>query len=318
MAFVDYYKTLGVSKTASQEEIKKAYRKLARKLHPDVNPNDASAKLKFQQANEANEVLSDPEKRKKYDAYGENWQHADQIEAQQRAQKQQYGGGGRGGGNPFGSGGDYTYSTEGGGDYSDFFEQMFGNNGGGGSPFGGGGSRRQQGAFRGSDMEATLPLSLREASSTHKQTFTVGGKQVRITIPAGVANEQKIKLKGYGNPGAQGGPAGDLFITFQIADDPQFKRVGNDLYANTQIDLYTAVLGGEATIQTLDGQVKLKVKAGTQPGDKVRLRGKGFPVYKKEDTAGDLYVTYTVKLPENLTEAQKALFEQLAGRTAQS
>jgi curved DNA-binding protein len=313
MAFVDYYKTLGIPKTASQDEIKKAYRKLARKLHPDVNPNDASAKLKFQQANEANEVLSDPEKRKKYDAYGENWQHADQIEAQQRAQRQQS----AGGGNPFGGGG-YTYNDagSGGGDYSDFFEQMFGGNGGG-SSFGGG-SRRQQGAFRGSDVEATLPLRLREASSTHKQTFTVGGKQVRITIPAGVSNDQKIKLKGYGNPGAQGGPAGDLYITFQIAEDPQFKRVGDDLHTNTQIDLYTAVLGGEAMIQTLDGQVKLKVKAGTQPGDKVRLRGKGFPVYKKEDSAGDLYVTYTVKLPEHLTEEQKALFEQLAGRTAQS
>ncbi len=318
MAFIDYYKTLGVPKTASQDDIKKAYRKMARKLHPDLNPDDASAKLKFQQANEANEVLSDPDKRKKYDAYGENWQHADQIEAQQRAQQQQYGGGGRGGGNPFGGGG-YTYNNEGdNGDYSDFFEQMFGNNGGGGSPFGGGGGGRRQSAFRGSDMEATLPLSLREASSTHKQTFTVGGKQVRITIPAGVANEQKIKLAGYGNPGAQGGPAGDLFITFQIADDAQFKRVGNDLYTNTQIDLYTAVLGGEALIQTMDGQVKLKVKAGTQPGDKVRLREKGFPIYKKEGKAGDLYVTYTVELPQSLTPEEKALFEQLAGRTAQS
>ena len=318
MAFIDYYKTLGVPKTASQDDIKKAYRKMARKLHPDLNPDDASAKLKFQQANEANEVLSDPDKRKKYDAYGENWQHADQIEAQQRAQQQQYGGGGRGGGNPFGGGG-YTYNNEGdNGDYSDFFEQMFGNNGGGGSPFGGGGGGRRQSAFRGSDMEATLPLSLREASSTHKQTFTVGGKQVRITSPAGVANEQKIKLAGYGNPGAQGGPAGDLFITFQIADDAQFKRVGNDLYTNTQIDLYTAVLGGEALIQTMDGQVKLKVKAGTQPGDKVRLREKGFPIYKKEGKAGDLYVTYTVELPQSLTPEEKALFEQLAGRTAQS
>ncbi len=318
MAFIDYYKTLGVPKTASQDDIKKAYRKMARKLHPDLNPDDASAKLKFQQANEANEVLSDPDKRKKYDAYGENWQHADQIEAQQRAQQQQYGSGGRGGGNPFGGGG-YTYTNEGdNGDYSDFFEQMFGNNGGGGSPFGGGGGGRRQSAFRGSDMEATLPLTLREASSTHKQTFTVGGRQVRITIPAGVANEQKIKLKGYGNPGAQGGPAGDLFITFQIADDAQFKRVGDNLYTNTQIDLYTAVLGGEALIQTMDGQVKLKVKAGTQPGDKVRLREKGFPIYKKEGKAGDLYVTYTVKLPESLTPEQKALFEQLAGRTAQS
>ncbi len=313
MAFVDYYQTLGVPKTASQDDIKKAYRKLARKLHPDVNPNDASAKLKFQQANEANEVLSDPEKRKKYDAYGENWQHADQIEAQQRARQQQ--GGSRSGGNPFGGGGDYTYSQEGGGDYSDFFEQMFGGSAGGGNPFGRNGGR--QSAFRGSDIEANFPLTLREAASTHKQTFTVGGKQVRITIPAGVANEQKIKLKGYGNPGQQGGPAGDLYITFQIAEDPQFRRVGNDLYTDSSIDLYTAVLGGDAVVETLSGQVKLKVKAGTQPGDKVRLRGKGFPVYKKEDTAGDLYVTYQVRLPESLTEEQKRLFEQLAGKTTQ-
>jgi len=311
MAFIDYYKVLGLDKNASQEDIKKAYRKLARKLHPDLNPNDQAAKQKFQQVNEANEVLSDPEKRKKYDQYGEHWQHADEIEARQR-QQQQYQQQGRGGAGGFGNAGGWqTYSGDfgdfaGAGDdrFSDFFESLFGQQAAGSR-----GGRAQ--AFRGQDINAELPLPLREAAATHKQTFTVNGKQVRITIPAGVANGQKIKLKGYGGPGANGGPAGDLYITFIIEDDPNFKRLGDDLYTDVTIDLYTAVLGGEVTVQTLNGQVKLKVKPGTQPGEKVRLKGKGFPVYKEENRHGDLFVSYQVTLPTALTERQKELFEQL-------
>ncbi len=301
MAFIDYYQTLGISKTASTDEIKKAYRKLARKFHPDVNPDNPEAKQKFQQIAEANEVLSDPEKRKKYDAYGEHWMHADQIEAQKRQQAQS------GGGNPFGGSGnrqDYTYSNDadGGEDFSDFFSSLFGNRGGG----------KKQSQFRGSDVEAQLQISLREAAKTHPQTFTIGGKQVRITIHAGVADGQKIKLKGYGNPGANGGPAGDLYITLRIAPDPHFRRDGDDLHTEVPLDLYTAVLGGEVEVKTLESPVKLKVKGGTQPGEKVRLRGKGFPVYKKDGTFGDLYVTFKVSLPTNLTDEQRALFEKLA------
>ena len=311
MAYIDYYKILGVDKSASQDDIKKAFRQLARKYHPDLSPNDPSAKEKFQAINEANEVLSDPEKRKKYDEYGEHWKHADEFEAQKRASQQA--GGGFGGFQGFNTDGNgtYWYSSDGkeftGGSedgFSDFFEQLFGHRSRHGS-------RGTNAGFRGQDYQAELELTLREAVHTHKQILTVGDKQVRITIPAGVANGQVIKLKGYGAPGANGGPTGDLYITFVIPDDPVFKRLGDDLYVDVNTDLYTAILGGEQLVNTLDGQVKLKVKPGTQNGTKVRLKGKGFPVYKKEGEQGDLIVTYHVMLPTNLTEQQKDLFRKI-------
>lgn len=308
MAYIDYYKILGVDKNASQDDIKKAFRKLARKYHPDLNPNDPSAKDKFQEINEANEVLSDPEKRKKYDEYGEHWKHADEFEAQKKAR--QHAGGGGGGFSGFGGdSGSYWYSSDGegfsGGDaggFSDFFESMFGHRGGGG---------RGNAGFRGQDFNAELHLSLRDAARTHKQVLNVNGKQVRITIPAGVADGQVIKLKGYGGEGINGGPAGDLYITFKIAEDSVFKRLGDDLYVDVEMDLYTAVLGGEKVIDTLEGKVKLKIKPETQNGTKVRLKGKGFPVYKKEGQFGDLIITYSVKIPTNLTDRQKELFREL-------
>lgn len=308
MAYIDYYKILGVDKNASQDDVKKAFRKLARKYHPDLNPNDPSAKDKFQEINEANEVLSDPEKRKKYDEYGEHWKHADEFEAQKKAR--QHAGAGGGGFSGFGGdGGSYWYSSDGegfsGGDaggFSDFFESMFGHRGGGGR----GGS-----GFRGQDFNAELHLSLRDAAQTHKQVLNVNGKQVRITIPAGVADGQVIKLKGYGGEGINGGPAGDLYITFRIAEDPVFKRLGDDLYVDVEVDLYTAILGGEKVVDTLEGKVKLKIKPETQNGTKVRLKGKGFPIYKKEGQFGDLIVTYSVKVPTSLTDRQKELFREL-------
>ena len=299
MDFVDYYKTLGVPKNASSDDIKKAYRKLARKLHPDLNPNDKEAHKKFQQINEANEVLSDPEKRKKYDQYGKDWKHAEQFE---KAKSQQGSQGYRGGGfgeDPFGQ---YTYSSGDDSAFSDFFESLFG----------GGKARRSQSRFRGQDYSAELHLSLTDASKTHKQTLTINGKNVRITIPAGVENGQVIKLNGYGSPGANGGPSGDLLITFVITNDTGFKRDGNDLYKTEEIDLYTALLGGEKTIDTLDGKIKLKINPGTQNGTKIRLKGKGFPLYKKENQFGDLYITWNVKLPTNLTAKQKELFTELS------
>ncbi|HXR85130.1 MAG TPA: J domain-containing protein [Hanamia sp.] len=304
MDFVDYYKTLGIPKNASQEDIKKAYRKLARKFHPDVNPNDKEAHKKFQQINEANEVLSDPEKRKKYDQYGENWKHADQFE-QARQQQQQSGGGFGGFGGGFGNfgGGEYTYSGGEEEGFSDFFESLFGGRGRG---------RRTQAKYRGQDYNAELQLTLSDAYTTHKQTLTINGKNVRITIPAGVENGQQIKLKGYGSPGANGGPNGDLFITFVITNNTGFKREGNDLYKTEDIDLYTALLGGEKTIDTLSGKIKLKVNPETQNGTKIRLKGKGFPVYKKEGQFGDLYITWNVKLPTHLTQKEKDLFTELS------
>ncbi len=289
MEFIDYYKILGINKNASDDDIKKAYRKLARKLHPDLNPNDKDAHHKFQQVNEANEVLSDPEKRKKYDLHGKDWQHADQFEQQRRSQGQ----------SPFGRAEQFSGNAD--SDFSSFFESMFGNTG-----------HSRQTKFRGQDYNAELKLSLTDAILTQQQTLTVNGKNIRITIPAGVENGQVIKLKGYGAPGVNGGPAGDLYITFIIAPHPRFKRLGNDLYTNATIDLYTALLGGETTIDTLTGKVKLKVNPETQSGTKIRLKGKGFPVYKKDGETGDLYVTYDVELPTNLTEKQKSLFSELA------
>ncbi|MEO8110599.1 MAG: J domain-containing protein [Ginsengibacter sp.] len=299
MDFVDYYKTLGIAKTSSADEIKKAYRKLARKLHPDVNPNDKEAHKKFQQINEANEVLSDPEKRKKYDQYGKDWKHADQFENA----KQQRGSGGFGGGGFGGQDfGQYTYSSDDDSGFSDFFESLFG----------GAKRSRQQPKYRGQDYNAELQLFLKDAYTTHKQTLTINGKNIRITIPAGVENGQQIRLKNYGSPGANGGPNGDLYITFIMKNDTEFTRQGNDLYKNEDIDLYTAILGGEKTIDTLTGKIKLKVQPETQGGTKIRLKGKGYPLYKKEGQFGDLYITWNVKLPTNLTDKQKELFTELS------
>lgn len=294
MAFIDYYKILGIDKNATEKEIKTAYRKQARKYHPDVNPNDKEAHKRFQEVNEANEVLSDPEKRKKYDQYGKDWKHADQFESARQSQAYSSPGGG-----PQSYGG---FEDQ---DYSDFFSSMFGGG------FGGGG-RRSQPKYKGQDFNAELKLNLRDVYQTHQQTITVNGKNLRITIPAGIENGQTIKIKGHGGPGKNGGPNGDLFITFLIPNDPEFKRVGDDLYKTVDLNLYTAILGGEITIDTMSGKVKLKVAPETQNGTKVKLKGKGFPKYKSEDHFGDLYITYNIKVPTHLTEKQKELFSELS------
>ncbi|WP_373057384.1 DnaJ C-terminal domain-containing protein [Zunongwangia sp. H14] len=301
MEFIDYYKLLELDKSASQADIKKAYRKLARKYHPDLHPNDKEAQARFQQINEANEVLSDPEKRKKYDEYGKDWKHAEQFE---EARKQQSAAGGSGFGG-FGGGQGYTYSGNFEDDtFSDFFEQMFG----GGARTRGAGRRPQ---FKGQDFNAELQLNLSDIYTSQKQTLTINGKNIRLTIPAGVENGQTIKIKGHGAPGIQGGPKGDLFLTFNIVNDTKFKREKENLYSTEEIDLYTALLGGEVTVDTFSGKAKLKVKPETQPGTKVKLKGKGFPKYKKEGQYGDLYITYKVKMPTRLSEKEKELFRQL-------
>jgi curved DNA-binding protein len=297
MDFIDYYKILGIDKSASTEDIKKAYRKLARKFHPDLNPNDKDANKKFQQVNEANEVLSDPDKRKKYDQYGGDWKHAEQFEQQKQQQHANYGG-------FSGTGAEY-YDFEGGGGFSDFFDSLFGK----ASQSGG---KRQATKFRGQDAEAQLSIDLSDAFKTHQQTFSVNGKSIRITIPAGVEEGQVIKLAGYGGQGVNGGPNGDMYIKFVLKNNTRFVRSGNDLYLSQPVNLYTAVLGGEITVETFDGKkVKLTLQPGTQNGTKVRLKGKGFPIYKKENEFGDLYLTYNVQIPAQLTEEQKKLFEEL-------
>ncbi len=292
MEFIDYYKVLGVSKDATSDEIKKAYRKLARKLHPDINPSDKEAHAKFQQLNEANEVLSHPEKRKKYDKYGKDWENGEEYEKYQQQQRSN-------------SGRQQQANADfGGEDFSDFFSSMFGNQERGG---------RNQTKYRGQDIQAKLQIDIKEAYTTHKKEFTVNGKSIRITIPAGIEDQQTIKISGYGSPGINNGPNGDLYITFSVLNSSLFKRVGNDLFLTHNLDLYTAVLGGDVTISDFNqAKLKLKVAAGTQNGTKVRLKGKGFPVYKKEDQFGDLYITYNVAIPTNLSEKEIELFHELA------
>ena len=295
MAFIDYYKILGLQKSASESEIKKAYRKLARKYHPDVNPNNAEAEQKFKEINEANEVLSNAENRKKYDKYGKDWKHADQFEKAESQQRQSRGGGGQ----QF-QGGGGQFSED---DFSDFFNSMFG-----GAQ---GGSSRGANRFKGQDFRAELELTLKDVYTTHKRTLTVNGKDIRLTIPAGVKNGQTIKIKGKGGPGANGGPNGDLYIKYNILNNTKFKRDGETLYHTVNLDLYTALLGGDLMIETFTSKVKLKLKPETQNGTLVKLKGKGFPKYKKEGEFGDLFVTYEIALPTNLTDEEKTLLNEL-------
>ena len=307
MDYKDYYKALGVEKTATTEQIKKAYRKLARQHHPDVNPNDKTAEQKFKEINEANEVLSDPVKRKKYDQFGADWQRY-----------QQPGGAGRGG-QP---GGDFDWSqyTQGSGgfgqgsqfgegeDFSDFFSSLFGNMGGGGRRAGGGGTRPGAGG----DYQAELELSLEEAYHGGPRTITVNGKNLRLAIQPGVADGQTIRLRDQGGPGRNGGPNGSLLITFRIKPDARYARTGDDLTQDVPVSIYKALLGGEQTVETLSGPVKIKLKPETQNGTRLRLRGKGFPVYKHPGQFGDLYLRLNLTLPHDLTPQEKELIQQLA------
>ncbi len=305
MDFIDYYKILELDQSASEADIKKAYRRLARKYHPDLNPNDKDAQMRFQQINEAHEVLSDPNKRKKYNQYGKDWQHADQFEQAKHQQQSAENFGGGFGGDPFSGGQQYSYSGDFTDDrFSDFFEQMFG-----GKARSHGTGRSTQ--FKGQDYNAELQLNLTDVYTSQKQTLTINGKKIRLTIPAGVENGQTIKINGYGGPGMQGGPKGDLYITFNIKNNTRFKREKENLHTTVDIDLYTALLGGEITVDTIRGKAKLKVKPETQSGTRIKLKGKGFSKYKKENQHGDLFITYQIKMPTNLSQKEKELFKEL-------
>ncbi|UMB60545.1 J domain-containing protein [Lutibacter sp. A80] len=292
MKFIDYYKILEIDRTASEKDIKKAYRRLARKYHPDLNPDNKEAEIKFKEINEANEVLSDVENRKKYDKYGKDWKHGEAFEkAKQQQQSQQ---------NQNYSGSSDHYSEQ---DFSSFFESMFG----------GKKTRSKQyyRQFKGQDFNAELHLNLKDVYTSHKQILTVNGTNIRLTIPAGIADGQIIKIKGKGAQGINDGPNGDLYIKFTITNHTKFKRDGNNLYTSVDLDLYTALLGGEITIDTFNGKVKLKIAPETTQGAKVKLKGKGFPIYKKESLFGDLIITYNIKIPTKLTVKEKELFNQL-------
>jgi curved DNA-binding protein len=295
--YKDYYKILGVDKKASQDEIKKAYRVLAVKHHPDKNPNNKVAEEQFKLANEANEVLGNPEKRKKYDELGENWQQYEHAGNQQ-------------GGNPFGGnqGGQYRYESNGndpfGGssDFSDFFEQFFS----GGSKNGGRTQNR-----RGGDYETDMEITLEEAYQGASRTIQVDNEKLRITTKPGSYNDQQLRIKNKGAKGSSEDNRGDLFVKIKVKNHPDFIRKGDDLYHTQTVDLYTAVLGGEVIVKTLSGQVKIKITEGTQNGKTIRLKGKGMPVYDKKDIFGDFYLEIKVQIPDNLTDKQKELFEQL-------
>jgi curved DNA-binding protein len=301
MDYKDYYKALGVDKKATTDQIKKAYRKLARQYHPDVNPNNPEAERKFKEVNEANEVLSDEEKRRKYDQLGADWQRYQQA--------------GAGAGAGRGSGGfDWSQYAQPGGfnttdfgddtDFSDFFGSIFGNRSGSRA----GGSR----AGAGSDYQAELELTLEDAYQGGPRTLNVNGKSLRLTIQPGVEDGQTIRLRDQGGPGRNGGPNGSLYITLRVLPDPRFARNGNDLTQEVQVPLYRALLGGEQVVETLAGPVKINIKPETQNGTRLRLRGKGFPVYKQEGQFGDLYLRLTVQLPQQLTDQEKELLRQLA------
>ena len=295
MQFKDYYAVLGVAKTATKDEIRKAFRKLARQHHPDVAKDKKTAETKFKEINEANEVLSDPEKRKRYDELGSDWNSPGRH------------GPPPGGGFDFGAGGGAP------GGFSDFFEAFFG--GGGGRKGRGGAGGFSQ---RGGDVEFELPVNIEEALHGGRKAFNLdrGGRAetVTVNIPRGVRGGQKIRLAGQGGEGIGGGDRGDLYLLVKLAPHVDYRVDGFDLIRAVLIPVWSAVLGGDVEVPTPDGAVKMKIPAGTQPGQKFRLKGRGLPSGK--DTRGDLFAEAKVLLPTSLGEKERALWEQLAGREA--
>lgn len=310
MEYKDYYKILGVSKTATQDEIKKAYRKLAVKYHPDKNPGDKAAEEKFKEIVEANEVLSDPEKRKMYDELGANWKQY------QQAGFNNAGAAGRRSYAQSGPGGQYYYEFEGdpsdffgagGGSFHDFFESLFGKHHS--SHAAGGRFDGFSQSMPGSDLAGEIHITLQEAYSGTERIVDVNGEKIRLKIKPGAYDELKLKLKGKGEIGSSG-QAGDLYITIRVEPNAVFERKGNDLYMEAPVDLFTALLGGKLEIYTLSGKVNISVPEGTQNGKQLRLKGKGMPVYGTS-AYGDLYVKLKVELPEKLTDEQKNLLHKL-------
>jgi curved DNA-binding protein len=300
----DYYSILGVNKKATDEEMKKAFRKLAVKYHPDKNPGNKEAEEKFKELNEAYEVLSDAEKRKKYDKYGANW---NQFNGAQQGQHQ-YQGGSAGSGQSYHFDGDSDEFYGQAGDFSDIFGDFFNRS----DAAGGGGSRRGGGRkHRGQDYHSEMTIGMDEAYQGTARIVTLNEQKIRITLKPGAYNGLTIKLAGKGAPGINGGPAGDLLITIQVLPHTLYKRDGDDIRQTVPVDLFTAVLGGEKEVNTLAGVLKIKIPAGTQNGRLLRIRGKGMPVYNKPDKTGDLLVEIQVLIPEKLTAEQQELFRQL-------
>lgn len=313
MDFKDYYTTLGVAKTATEKEIKQAFRKLARKHHPDLNPGDKGAEAKFKELNEANEVLSDPAKRKKYDELGANWRAYENAPPP-------------GAGSPFGRGagaGGYQVSQEdmadmfgGASPFSDFFTTFFGSEGGPGPSAGARGSRGRPRNRKGQDVEHPFELDLEEALRGSVQRLQLRhdghSRSVEVRIPAGVTDGSRVRVAGEGERGTGSGASGDLYLRVQLKPHPVFEIKARDVYTKTRVPVTTVVLGGEVDVVTPDAKtLRLKVPAGTQSGQRFRLRGHGLPAVGKPDDRGDLYANVEVEIPKALTDEERALYEQL-------
>ena len=305
----DYYEILGVEKSASQDEIKKAFKKLARKYHPDVAKDLPDAEDKFKEVNEAYEVLSDPTKRKKYDTLGANWEHGQDFSGGPGGF---YGGGG--------SGGSYEYNFGGSTGFSDFFESMFGGGGRGGDPFGAYGARQARSTrpMAGQDIEADLLVSIEEVMTGSSRELRLsrpsGETTIRVKVPKGIGEGQKIRCANMGHPGANGGPNGDLFLRVRFERHPIYRASGKDLISELILAPWELVLGTSVTAKTPHGNVKMTVKPDTSPGTRMRLKGKGLP--KGASDFGDLYLDVTVEFPEKSTEEEQALWRQLAEKSS--
>ncbi|MCK4569293.1 MAG: J domain-containing protein [Bacteroidales bacterium] len=303
MDYKDYYKILGVNKKASQAEIKKAYRKLAMKYHPDKNQGDAKAEEKFKEISEANEVLGNPDKRSKYDQLGANWKHYEKngAYANQGFGHGQYGG-------YYQSAGDGIDLDDilGGSGFSDFFKTFFGAGYGGGEQ-----QARQKRSIRGKDYKTRLDLTMLEAYRGTERMLNIDGNTIKVKVGKGVKDGQRLRVKGKGGSGTTGGQSGDLYIMINILPDPRFKRKKNDLFTTVETDLYTAVLGGKLSVETLKGPVNITVPAGTQNGKTFRLKNMGMPDYSHAIVDGDLFIKVYIKIPEKLKPEEKVLFEKL-------
>ncbi|OJW82548.1 MAG: molecular chaperone DnaJ [Bacteroidetes bacterium 46-16] len=308
MEYKDYYKVLGVDKKASQDEIKKVYRKLAVKYHPDKNPENKQAEEKFKEINEAYDVLGDAEKRKKYDELGENWQHYQQQ-------------GGPSGGFDYSQWANAGRSKQGGstfhtefftGDehgFSDFFDTFFGS---GFSSSGQGRRSRRNAGIRGQDLESHTDLTLEEAFHGTERQLNLRGQKLKIKLKPGIKDGQVLRMKGKGEPGMNGGTNGDLYINIHVQKHPRFERKDNDLYFDQPLDAYTAILGGKIPVQAIDKTLQVNIPAGTDSGKTFRLKGMGMPLYDDPKQHGDAYARMVITVPKNLSEQEKEIIKKLA------
>jgi curved DNA-binding protein len=303
MEYKDYYKVLGVSKTANQEEIRKAYRALAIKLHPDKNQGDNKAEERFKEVNEAYEVLGDPEKRKKYDQLGNDWKQY------QEAGQGAYEWSGYQGAQP-GTGGRAYYQGNyedifgGEGDFSDFFNAFFGN-------VGSHGNTRKRAGARGQDLSTELEVTLEEAFKGTSRILGIDDQKIRIKLKPGVHDGQELRIKGKGGKGVGAGESGDIYLKIKIVPGPDYYLKGKDIIYTVPVDVYTAILGGKIEVETLAGRFSVPVPKGSQNGRRLRLKGKGMPVYDQNEQNGDLYLQINVVIPSNLNEEELKLFNRL-------